>query len=336
MGIIFILCSIVFAIVGLNEWLIVCTNVMVLLCIVTIKFLPDSTVENKELVSSYEPTLMNQPIVEAKDEITPIIENFSSQLTLIYDTAQKVQEGALLQADNVSKSTTAIENITKAITEIAERAQNVTTTSQDANESTLEGAKSLDLIEQQMGAIHSSVDHLSTTIDELDTHSTDIGKIVQSITDISNQTNLLALNAAIEAARAGEHGKGFAIVADEVRKLSEEVKTSSNQIAQIVSSIQQNVNTSVTYLNEGKSNVTTGINVVESVKETFQHIETKVCEVSDQIAEVSATVQELSAGSVEIKENVEFTKNVQVAGVNMIKELNEQIGHDIQALKAKK
>ena len=92
----------------------------------------------------------------------------------------------------------------------------------------------------------------------------------------------------------------------------------------------------MTYLNEGKSNVTTGINVIEGVKETFKHIETKVCEVSDQIAEVSATVQELSAGSVEIKQNVEFTKNVQVAGVNMIKELNEQVGHEIQALKAKK
>jgi len=51
----------------------------------------------------------------------------------------------------------------------------------------------------------------------------DIGKVTDTINDISDQINLLALNATIEAARAGDAGKGFAVVATEIKDLASEV-----------------------------------------------------------------------------------------------------------------
>ncbi|OAA83593.1 methyl-accepting chemotaxis protein [Clostridium ljungdahlii] len=54
-------------------------------------------------------------------------------------------------------------------------------------------------------------------------YTEEIGKtkeILQVLNSISSKTNILGLNAAIEATRAGDAGRGFKIVAEEIRKLS--------------------------------------------------------------------------------------------------------------------
>ena len=66
--------------------------------------------------------------------------------------------------------------------------------------------------------------------DDLCKLAREIGKVTETITEISEQTNLLALNATIEAARAGQHGKGFAVVADEVRELARQTADATQDI----------------------------------------------------------------------------------------------------------
>jgi len=58
----------------------------------------------------------------------------------------------------------------------------------------------------------------------------EIGKVTETITDISSQTNLLALNATIEAARAGAAGKGFAVVANEIKELARQTAEATEDI----------------------------------------------------------------------------------------------------------
>ena len=79
---------------------------------------------------------------------------------------------------------------------------------------------------------------VSATMSELDDSARLIGKVTETITEISSQTNLLALNATIEAARAGEAGKGFAVVANEIKELSRQTAAATIDIKARIEGIQ--------------------------------------------------------------------------------------------------
>ncbi len=65
-----------------------------------------------------------------------------------------------------------------------------------------------------------------------------IGKVTETITEISSQTNLLALNATIEAARAGSAGKGFAVVANEIKELAKQTAGATEDIKGKIAGVQ--------------------------------------------------------------------------------------------------
>jgi methyl-accepting chemotaxis protein len=89
-------------------------------------------------------------------------------------------------------------------------------------------------------------DDASRKIDELGQAAQGIGKVTETITEISEQTNLLALNATIEAARAGDAGKGFAVVANEIKELAGQTAGATKDIKQRIDSIQESTASAVT------------------------------------------------------------------------------------------
>ncbi|WP_155891592.1 methyl-accepting chemotaxis protein [Heyndrickxia acidiproducens] len=248
--------------------------------------------------------------------------DLSKNVELAQQASSDILKGAIIQTENVEKSTSTMNEISSSIQQIAESAAIVSNHSISASETAADGYQSIQAVINQMNSIYEHVNGLSAVISSLSQQSIEIGQIIETISDVSSQTNLLALNASIEAARAGEHGKGFAIVADEVKKLSREADLATKKVSTIVNAVQDNVKRSVQFMMQSKNEVSDGIQGVNKAKHAFETIQSKVGGVTDQITSVAASVQELSSGSEEVTNITAFTMKVQQGGTAKIKELD--------------
>jgi methyl-accepting chemotaxis protein len=156
-------------------------------------------------------------------------------------------------------------------------------------------------------ANQASVDHLETmvssiersteTIAQLNSRSSQIGEIINVISELASQTNLLALNAAIEAARAGEQGKGFAVVAGEIRKLAEGSERAAEQIAKLVGAIQADTNAAVKTMESSQQVVNQQNDLVLQGQQSLEEIVQKVDLTTQSTLRIQGIFGELSTMS---------------------------------------
>jgi methyl-accepting chemotaxis protein len=154
----------------------------------------------------------------------------------------------------------------------------------------------------------------SAKIDELGVAASKIGRVTETITEISGQTNLLALNATIEAARAGEAGKGFAVVANEIKELAKQTADATQEIKAQIDGIQMSTSVAVTQI----ENIS---RVINEVNEIVVIIVAAVEEQNVTTNEIAENISQATLGIQEVTENV--TQSSQVA---------EEVAKDITAV----
>ena len=137
----------------------------------------------------------------------------------------------------------------------------------------------------------------SAKVDELGVAASKIGKVTETITEISEQTNLLALNATIEAARAGEAGKGFAVVANEIKELARQTAGATGEIKNQIDGIQGSTSETISRINKITA-------VINEVNETVASIVQAVEEQNKTTVEIAENISQATLGIEEVTENV--------------------------------
>jgi methyl-accepting chemotaxis protein len=223
---------------------------------------------------------------KAAAEIREGAEQINSAASQVAASSQSLAQGSSEQAASLEETSASTEEITSMTRKNAENSKSAAAVMTTVDREVKEGNQTLDQMVTSMQQINSSSDK--------------IAKIIKVIDEIAFQTNILALNAAVEAARAGEAGMGFAVVADEVRNLAQRSAQAAKDTAGL---IEESIATSA----EGSAKLEQVAKVIRAITESSTQVKTLVDEVNmgsqeqargiDQISKAIAQMDQVTQGT---------------------------------------
>lgn len=190
--------------------------------------------------------------------------------------AHSVAAAAEQMTANVMSVAAGMEQTTTNLTSVASATEQMTATIGEIAGNSEKGRRITEEATRQAARISEQMDQLGAAAQQ-------IGKVTETITEISSQTNLLALNATIEAARAGSAGKGFAVVANEIKELAQQTAAATEDIKARIAGVQ--------------SSTAGGITEIEKVSQVIH-------DVSDIVASIAAAIEEQSTVTKDIARNI--------------------------------
>ncbi|MCL2496996.1 MAG: methyl-accepting chemotaxis protein [Symbiobacteriaceae bacterium] len=220
------------------------------------------------LLAFYISDLISKPLINATEKLREVNDNIGSAANELSDASNSLAEASSEQAASIEE-TSATMNQTASM--ILQTVENTFLAKELANEAGITMLEALGHAEE-----------LIKSMSELSASSSEIGKIVSTISSISFQTNILALNASVEATRAGEAGRSFMVVAEEVRSLAQQ----SAQMANDTDAIIKN-NNALTLKSVDDSN---------SVSQIMDAVGEKARKTAELLSEISIASEEQSRG----------------------------------------
>jgi methyl-accepting chemotaxis protein len=192
------------------------------------------------------------------------------------DKAHSVSAAAEEMTCNITSVAAGMEETTTNLSHVATATEQMTSTIGEIAQNSEKARRITDEATRQAARITGQIDQLGLAARE-------IGKVTETITEISSQTNLLALNATIEAARAGSAGKGFAVVATEIKALAQQTAAATEDIKGRIAGVQ--------------SATAGGIAEVAKISQVIE-------EVSAIVASIAAAIEQQSTATKDIARNI--------------------------------
>ncbi|MDJ0640204.1 MAG: methyl-accepting chemotaxis protein [Paracoccaceae bacterium] len=253
---------------------------------------------------------------EIMDAVSEATRNMADTIASVVTSADTVSTSAIEISQTTSDLATRSERNAAMLQQAAGSINDISNTIGSAAEAAQSAKQEVGDVSQKAREGTSIAENTMHAMQEIQTSSDGISKIMGVIDEIAFQTNLLALNAGVEAARAGEAGRGFAVVASEVRALAQRSSDSSREINTLIEAATQSISRGVEMVDNTVGSLT-GIasdlqdveSQIEHVAASFQETRRIVGEVSSSTSELDKTTQETAAMLEEANAAVQLLDN---------------------------
>ena len=273
-----------------------------------------------------ETGIMAEAAVVLQDKLTEVISKIKEQSENLF-----VASGAM--SDNAGQINVSMEEVEKAVTEIADGATSQAQETQSATENVIAmgdmiaeadkevedlrenaremrsaGEKAIEIL-KELNEINGQTKGAIQVIYEQTNHTNnsvaDIKKATDIISDIAEETNLLSLNASIEAARAGEAGRGFAVVAAQIQQLAEQSNSSAKQIADTINSLIADIEKTVETMESVKAVSIKQDEDVANTEKAFDDVKRGIDKSIDSIRSIAAKTKQMDEARVKVVDVVQ-------------------------------
>ncbi len=252
----------------------------------------------------------------------------------LVEATEQLRRGASSQQKEVRYMSGAMLQMSAAIDEVADYADQAATAAQAVNQQAGVGSEAVEHVRSEIHKLSERIDDTERDVQSLATQSEQIGKVVEVIRAIAEQTNLLALNAAIEAARAGDQGRGFAVVADEVRNLAQKTALSTAEIQSIISALQDSSRQAAIAMQQSRDSVRNCVTDSASTAQLLAAVARDIDAITRMNERIAAATHQQAAVSAEVSQHLGSVEQVAERNLQDAHAL-DQNGQELSTLSAR-
>jgi methyl-accepting chemotaxis protein len=224
------------------------------------------------------------------------------------DKASAVAAAAEEMNVNVNSVAAGMEQTTTNLASVASATEEMTATIGEIANNSEKARRITEEATRQAARISEQMNHLGQAAHE-------IGKVTETITEISSQTNLLALNATIEAARAGSAGKGFAVVASEIKELAQQTAAATEDIKSRIAGVQSSTAGGIAEIGKVSQVIREVSDIVGAIAAAIEEQATVTKDIARNIGEATTGVRDANA---RVSESSQVTRSIaqEISGVD--------------------
>ena len=233
-------------------------------------------------------------ISKGVDELTASSTSLSSISGSMLQGSEKTSEKSAFVSRASGKMNENFIKVAGTIKDAAENMSLITQTTEEMSSTIGEITRSTDKARQISESAVVQAENARSKIGELEKAALDIGKVTDTIRNISGQTNLLALNATIESSRAGEAGRGFAVVAGEIKTLAQQTSEATKEISAKIEGVQNISRETMAGIKEITGVITTINDIIISISTAVKDQASTTKDIASSITRSSHGIQNIN------------------------------------------